>query len=85
MNEKDLENELNVGIYVKRPILKAIKLKCLDCCGGNWNEVKECVCKDSCFLHPFRLGKNPFAAKRILTDEQREAAKKRFEQYRSKK
>ena len=42
MIEKDLENELKLGIYHKRPILKVIKLKCMDCCGGDWNEVKLC-------------------------------------------
>ena len=34
MNEKDLEKEFKEGIYKARPLLKAIKLKCLDCCGG---------------------------------------------------
>lgn len=59
MNEKDLERELAEGIYKARPLLKAIKLKCLDCCGGVWKEVQECPAKDTCFLHPYRLGKNP--------------------------
>lgn len=57
MNEKDLETN---KVYEKRPLSKAIKLKCLDCCGGIWEEVKKCTCNDTCFLHPFRLGKNPF-------------------------
>jgi len=37
--------------------LKAIRAKCLDCCGSSY-EVSLCSCTD-CALHPFRLGKNP--------------------------
>ncbi|WP_045221068.1 hypothetical protein [Desulfonatronum thioautotrophicum] len=46
----------------KRPLrnpLKAIRAKCLECCGGSPKEVR--LCPDlSCVLHPFRTGKNPF-------------------------
>lgn len=77
MNEKDLEKELTLGVYNKRPVMKAIKLKCLDCCGGSWEEVKNCQCKDNCFLHPFRLGHNPFVS-RVMSDEQRQAAADRL-------
>ena len=38
--------------------MKAIRAKCLDCCGGQVNVVKACPCPD-CSLYPFRLGKNP--------------------------
>lgn len=38
--------------------LKAIRLKCLDCCCGSSNEVKLCPVT-SCALYPFRFGKNP--------------------------
>ena len=38
--------------------LKAIRLKCLDCCCGSAHEVKMCPVKN-CPLHLFRLGKNP--------------------------
>ena len=41
--------------------LKAIRLKCLDCCCGSAHEVKLCdVVK--CALHPYRFGKNPSRA-----------------------
>ncbi len=51
---------------------KAIRAKCLDCCGGVAREVDRCrVVK--CALHPFRLGKNPFRKPRQITDAQREA------------
>ncbi len=38
--------------------LKAVRLKCLDCCCGSADEVRLCPCED-CPLHQFRFGKNP--------------------------
>ena len=38
--------------------MKAIRLKCLDCCCGSSNEVKLCPA-ESCPLYPYRQGKNP--------------------------
>lgn len=38
--------------------LKAIRLKCLDCCCGSAHEVKLCTA-EKCQLYLFRLGKNP--------------------------
>jgi|WetSurMetagenome_2_1015567.scaffolds.fasta_scaffold561979_1 hypothetical protein len=43
--------------------MKAIRLKCLDCCCGNVAEVKRCPCPD-CSLYAYRLGKNPAMAGR---------------------
>ena len=68
MIEKDLDDALKEGVYAKRPILKAIKLKCMDCC-----------CGKTCFLHPFRLGKNPFT-KKEYTEEQRAEMREKFMQ-----
>lgn len=81
MNEKDLERELAEGIYKARPLLKAIKLKCLDCCGGVWKEVQECPAKDTCFLHPYRLGKNPLK-KRNYSPEYTELLRARLQRAR---
>lgn len=39
--------------------LQAIRKKCLDCCCGQANEVRLCVCKDDCTLWQFRFGHNP--------------------------
>ena len=58
-------------------VLKAIRAKCLDCCGGSPSEVRECEI-DQCALHPYRMGSNPFRKKRELTDEQREALAQRL-------
>lgn len=52
--------------------MKAIRLKCLDCCCGSAHEVKLCAATQ-CPLYPFREGHNPFIAKREYTDEQRAA------------
>lgn len=38
--------------------LKAIRAKCLDCCCGQANEVRQCPCSD-CALYLFRFGSNP--------------------------
>lgn len=47
---------------VKSPSMaKAIKAKCLDCCGGVGSEVRDChIVK--CPLWPYRFGANPAAA-----------------------
>ena len=58
--------------------LKAIRAKCLDCCCEQLNEVKYCPASN-CPLHPFRFGRNPFRAKRELTDEQKEVLRQRLE------
>lgn len=52
--------------------VKAIRAFCLDCCGGNQNCVKDCSAP-KCALYAFRLGRNPYRAKRELTEEQRAA------------
>ena len=57
--------------------LKAIRLKCLDCCCGSSYEVKLCTVS-GCPLYPFREGHNPYIAKREYTDEQKEAIKARL-------
>ncbi len=57
--------------------LKAIRLKCLDCCCGSAYEVKLCTA-ERCPLYPFRDGHNPNIGKRELTPEQREAAAARM-------
>lgn len=53
---------------------KAIRLKCLECSGGSPNEVKLCPA-ESCPLHPFRFGKDPYREKREISPERREQMK----------
>ncbi len=42
---------------ILRP-LKAIRAKCVDCSGGQFNEVRECPVKN-CTLWPYRMGHRP--------------------------
>lgn len=46
--------------------MRAIREKCLDCSCQQPMEVKECTVK-TCALHPFRMGKNPYRAKRVMS------------------
>lgn len=50
--------------------IKAIKEYCLECCMENLSEVKACTATE-CALYAFRLGKNPYRAKKVLTEDQK--------------
>ena len=63
--------------------LKAIRAKCVDCCGGNAWEVKICNIK-TCALWPYRLGKTG-RARRPMTEEQRAQATARLRLARARK
>ena len=51
--------------------IQAIRQNCLDCMGGNANEVKICPMENKCPLWVYRLGKNPNRKGKPLTEEQR--------------
>lgn len=72
-----------MGEKIKSPV-KAIRAKCLDCCCGQQLEVKLCP-TEKCALWPFRFGKNPYRAKRELTEEQRAEIAERFMKNRREK
>ena len=55
--------------------LKAIRIKCLDCCCGSSTEVNLCPCQD-CPLHSFRMGHNPNYQKKEMSEAKRAALKK---------
>ncbi|MBC7152734.1 MAG: hypothetical protein H5U22_25495 [Rhizobium sp.] len=55
--------------------LRALRLRCLDCCNGSAREVRLCTAVD-CPSWPFRMGKNPW--RRPLTGEERAARRARF-------
>lgn len=48
--------------------MKAIRLKCLDCCCGSAHEVKLCTV-ERCPLFPFREGHNPYTKKEYTPEE----------------
>jgi hypothetical protein len=58
----DLARVEAVG-HVKRPILQAIREKCIDCSGGSLAEVRRCPVT-RCALHPYRMARDPFARPR---------------------
>ena len=61
---------------------KAIRLKCLDCCCGNPNEVRLCTIPN-CPLYPFRFGKDPYRKPR--SEAQREIARQNMSRLWDKK
>lgn len=63
--------------------IKAIRLKCLDCCCGQRVEVNLCPC-ENCPLWPFRFGKNPYSNK-TFSDEQKAAMAERMRIHRENK
>ena len=86
--EKDLntsvneENKKYKGPVIKNPI-KAIREKCVECVGSR-HEVAFCNGYD-CPLFQFRHGKNPFRAKREMTEDQRQASIERLKKARDSK
>lgn len=64
--------------------VKAIRKHCLECSSESPREVELCAVTD-CYLYPFRFGKNPYRAKRELTEEQKAAAAERLRKAREKK
>lgn len=52
--------------------LKAIRANCLDCMGGNANEVRLCDQDGRCTMWPFRFGKSLIVPN--ISDEQRAAS-----------
>ncbi len=49
--------------------LRALRLKCLDCCNGSAREVRLCTAVD-CPSWPFRMGRNPWSGP--ISDARRE-------------
>ncbi len=66
----------------KRQLLRAIRQKCVDCSGGQLQEVRLCPVS-VCDLYAFRLGKDPtpsrsrgFAKSRVYTGENQQGEDK---------
>ena len=51
--------------------VKAIRAKCLRCTCDQPVEVDKCPITD-CPLYPFRYGKNPYRAKPVLSEEEKQ-------------
>ena len=77
------EEESEEGTGAISP-LKAIRKNCIQCI-GSIREIPKCTASKSCPLYPFRMGKNPFRQKRVLSEEQREASRLRLQHARENK
>ena len=60
---RDMPIEQLAALGFTSPI-RAIRAKCLDCCGGSPSEVRKCVASN-CPLWAFRMGANLFRGKGI--------------------
>jgi hypothetical protein len=47
--------------------VKAIRKKCLDCCNGQYNEIRNCTVIN-CALYPYRMGRRPDTAIDTIKD-----------------
>ena len=54
---------LEAAGYAKLPLLKVIRLKCLDCCCGQVTGVARCTAI-GCALWPYRMATDPFTNRR---------------------
>ena len=63
--------------------VKVIREKCLRCCCDSANEVALCHI-EACPLWPWRMGKNPYRKKKVLTNEQKLVITERLRKAREK-
>lgn len=61
---------LSLNFRVQNP-LKALRARCLDCCCNDASEVRKCVATN-CPSWPFRMGKDPFRKKPVLSEVERQ-------------
>jgi hypothetical protein len=66
------EDERSHRDSIRSP-LKAIRAHCLECVCGSREEVRQCT-DESCWLFPFRLGKNPY--RKPPSEKKREARRR---------
>ena len=50
--------------------VKVIRKYCLECCLESPKEVELCPASE-CWLHPFRMGTNPYRAKKTFSEEEK--------------
>lgn len=75
--------ELNQLGHSSNSVLAAVRVNCVECCGGQTAEVRKCTATH-CKLWPFRMGTNPFA-RRELTEPQKEQLRTRAAAARAKR
>ena len=75
---REIANQ-NISKNSQKNPVKAIRAKCIDCCGAeDYNKrIAECDIVQ-CALHPFRMGKNPYRQKKQVSEEQKEKFSERM-------
>jgi len=68
---EDVPLEILAEKFRDKNPLKAIRARCLDCCCDQPSEVRKCTAAD-CPSWPFRMGKNPFRKKPVLSKKERQ-------------
>src|SRR5258708_28311280 len=74
---RDADVDVVREIHEPAPLLRVLRAKCIDCCGGSESEARKCTAI-GCALWPYRMATNPFRAPREMTPEQREAGAARL-------
>lgn len=70
--------------HVRKPVLQALRERCVDCCGGSVFEVRACVAV-ACPSWPFRMGTDPWREKRVMSDDQKAVLRDRLAKSRAAK
>jgi hypothetical protein len=55
-----------------KPLLQAMRRRCIDCCGGKKDEVRRCTAV-ACPLWPYRMGTDPWHPQAKPADEREQA------------
>ena len=69
---KMTKDELQAVGHRPMSVIDALRLRCLDCCGGSPNEVRFCTTR-KCPAWPFRMGENPWRKDRAPLSEEHKA------------
>ena len=76
-------DELQIVGHERMSPLKALRLRCIDCCAGSAYQVRRCTAV-TCPSWPFRMGNSPWREKKVLSDEERAAVSQRMQALRQK-
>jgi len=79
-----MTEDVRIGFDSPRNPTKVIRLKCRDCTNNQVAEIDNCAV-DTCPLHAWRFGKNPYRSKREMSEEQKRQSVERLERARNSK
>lgn len=67
------QEDLRATGHAPCSVIEAVRLRCLDCCGGSAQEVRYCTAR-KCPSWPFRMGTNPWRKERPPMNEEAKTA-----------